>query len=336
MSFSRRTFVTGLASLSASMSGLTLLNGCNRNVPALQVKKARVGVLAVDTIPILWWQAFDARLRELGWIEGWNLSFEHRAAAGQYEHLPMLAAQLLEMKVDVIFARAGTEAAVVRRLTNTLPVVFANAADPVGSGVVESLPRPGSNATGLARLDDVISTKRLELFRDLVPGRTHLAVLWNGGAAQATATLVAGIRMAAANLGLQLLWLDLRATTELAPAIGGARSAGAEGVFLIADSVFTNNHVSIVQLTDQMQLPGSYTNRDFVTAGGLMAYTPSQVAMYRRAAEYVDKVLRGTEPAELPVELPTVFEFVVNTRTVQMLGLTLPSTLAAQVTEWVE
>jgi putative tryptophan/tyrosine transport system substrate-binding protein len=290
----------------------------------------RIGVLGVATASAWnpWVMAFIQRLRELGWIEGRTVAIEYRWADGRSERFPELAAEFVRLKVDVIVTAGGAVIA-AKQATPLIPIVFAVASDPVGSGLVASLARPGGNVTGLSIQANDLTSKRLELLREVVPGLRRLAVMAN--ASYPAAMLEMGEAQATARtFGLEVVTAEIRRAEDIAPAFE------ADAIYVCPDALVTTNQIRMNILAVGARLPTSYIFREDVAAGGLMAYGPSFPDMYRRAADYVDKILRGAKPSDLPVEQPTKFDFVVNLTTAKALGLEIPPMLLARADEVIE
>jgi putative ABC transport system substrate-binding protein len=267
-------------------------------------------------------------LRELGWVEGENLVMEYRWAEGRQERLPELAAELVELRVDVIVAGDSRVIAAAKRAISTIPIVMTISADPVGMGVIESLARPGGNITGLTVLMPELVGKRLQLLKEAIPGLGRVAVL--GESSQYEWPTLAEATQA---LGLQLHALRVNRPDEFAPAFAAAVREHAEAL-LVLPSPMTNRSIHrIVDLAAQNRLPAMYGLKEYAKVGGLMAYGWSIPTLYHRAAAYVDKILKGVQPADLPVERPMAFELVINLKTAETLGLTLPPLLLYQATE---
>jgi putative ABC transport system substrate-binding protein len=277
---------------------------------------------------------FGQRLRELGWIEGRTIAIEYRWAEGSGERLAEIAAEFVRLKVDVIVTASTPAVLAAKQVTAAIPIVFAFAAEPVGAGLVASLARPGTNITGLSMQSVDTAGKRLELFREIIPGLRQLAILGN------VSTLVGELEMnevqaAARRLGLGVTTLDIRRVEDIAPAFE-ALKGHAEAIYIVADPLVTANRTRINTLATGARLPTIYLQREYVEAGGLMSYGPNIPDLYRRAAEFVDKILRGAKPADIPVEQPVRFDLVVNMITAKALGLTIPETFLVRATEVIE
>jgi putative tryptophan/tyrosine transport system substrate-binding protein len=271
--------------------------------------------------------AFRQQLRHLGYVEGQNLGIEYRWAADRDDQLPSLAADLVRLKVDVIVVEGHTPAIqAAKQATSTIPIVMGVSGDPVKTGLVESLARPGGNVTGLSLLTPELAPKRLELLKEAVPTLARVAVLWN--AANPVKVLDWHETQAAASvLGLQLQSLEVRGSPDFDGAFDAATRDRAEALVVLPDGLINSHRKQIVDFATASRLPGMYPYREFVEAGGLMSYAPSYVDLFRRAAVYVDRILQGAKPADLPVEQPTKFELVLNRKTAQALGITFPPTL---------
>ena len=298
-------------------------------------KVPRIGVLRPGSPPDPSVEAFRQGLRDLGYVEGQNIAVEYRWAEGKTDRLRDLAAELVQLKVVVIVTSttAGVQAA--RNATTTIPIVMAAASDPVGVGFVASLARPGGNVTGLSLLDTELSAKRLELLREAVPGLGRMGVLWSP--ADPGMTLQFNVVQDAAQLlGLQIHNLQVRDSSDFQGAFQAA-SSGRVGALLVLAQPFTLLHrTQIVDLAGKSRLPAIYTSTPFVDAGGLMSYAPIYPDLFRRAAVYVDKILKGAKPADLPVEQPTKFELVINLKTAKSLGLTIPQSVLIRADRVIE
>jgi putative tryptophan/tyrosine transport system substrate-binding protein len=277
--------------------------------------------------------AFRQGLRDLGYVEGQNLVLEARYAEGNPEHLSDLAAELVRLQVDVIVPVATAATRAVQHATRTIPIVCACGSDPVGDGLVASLARPGGNTTGSSNLTVELPGKRLEILKEAVPQSTRIAVLANPAAIEYESAMHT-LTVAARALGLHLHVAELRGADELDAAFAAMTRAGAGALLVVGEPLLLDSlRGRTVDLAAQHRLPAMYSWKELVVAGGLMAYGPSLPAMHRRLAVYVDKVLKGAKPAELPVEQPTKFELVINLKTAQALGLTIPSSILFQADE---
>jgi putative tryptophan/tyrosine transport system substrate-binding protein len=276
--------------------------------------------------------AFEGQLREHGWIDGRTIKIIYRWAEGHPERFAEIATEFVNSNVDVIVT-GGNAVSAVRQATSTIPIVFALAVDP-GSGFVNSLSRPGGNVTGLSLQGPDLAAKRLELLRELAPGRRRLAILVNVGYPAAKEEL-AQVQTAARALGLESAVLEIRRTEDITPAFDGAKGR-TDALYVVGDALMTSNVVLITKLALDAGLPAIYSNREFAVSGGLMAYGPSVPALFQRAADDVDKTLRGAKPADIPVQQPTKFDLVINLKTGKALGLTMPQTLLATADEVIE
>jgi len=314
----RRTFISALVALAAPLAA-------GAQVP---IKLHRIGLLtplsASDAA--LWYQAFRLGLRELGWIEGKNISIEYRYAEGKSDRMRDLAADLVRLQVDVIVTSVTMDALAAKDATKAIPIVMAAAGDPVATGLVESLARPGGNVTGLSQMTYELSGKRLELLKEMVPGLSRVAVLWNPQNQGSTLTWKE-IQLPARRLGIQLHSLEVRSPNDLDQAFEDATRARAGALFVIQDPVVNTNLGRIAGLAAKSRLPSIFQWSDFADAGGLAAYGPDRADLFRRAAAYVDKILKGAKPGDLPIERPTKFEFVINLKTARALGLTIPQSV---------
>jgi putative ABC transport system substrate-binding protein len=331
LSVSRRQLVQG-----AGVAGLGLLAGCGRwpgQAPA-PAKVPRLGILAASDASNPDWDALRAGLQELGYVDGQNIGIVFRSSDGDDKQLPSLAAELVSVPVDLIVTE-GTGGTAAARGAGNLPIVMAQSGDPVGAGLVANLARPGGTITGLSSFAPVLGSKRLELLKETVPGLTRVGVPWIP-TNPVHVIQVREIQEAGEASGVQVLPLEVHGGNDLEPAFHAATREGAAGLIVFGDTFFQSERARTVALAAQSHLPVIYNNRQPVDAGGLMAYGPSRSAMFRRGAYYVDRILRGTPPAELPVEQPTTFEFVINLKTAQALGLTIPQHVLLQATEIIQ
>ncbi len=268
-------------------------------------------------------EAFRQGLRELGYVEGQNVAIEYRFGEGRPERLPALAAELVRLKVDVIVATSPPAPEAAKQATSTIPIVAAATGDPVAEGLVASIARPGGNITGLASISPEVVGKQLELLKEVAPKVSRVAVLQNPSS-QGHPFVLRQAEGAARALGVQLHILQARTPPEIDAAFAAMRSQRAGGVLVLRDPLFFTRRTQIAALAAKSRLPAVYGNREHAEAGGLMAYGASGAHMFRRAATYVDKILKGAKPADLPVEQPTRFELVINLKTAKALGLTIP------------
>ena len=277
---------------------------------------------------------FDA-LAELGWIEGKNLVVERRYAENRLERLPELAAELVRLNVEVIVANGTLGPLAAKRATSTIPIVMTAAGDPLGSGLVASLARPGGNVTGISLMAPDLGGKRLELLKELLPRLARVAVLWN--AANPYAAIVFKETQAAGRtLGIEVQSLEVRGPDDFDGAFDTARKQRPDALITVEDPLTFSHQKRIADFATGQQLPSLYGFREFVVAGGLMSYGANVADLFRRAASYVDKILKGAKPADLPVQQPTTFELVINVKTARALGLEIPPTLLARADEVIE
>jgi putative tryptophan/tyrosine transport system substrate-binding protein len=274
------------------------------------------------------WDAARQGLRELGYVEGHNIVLEARWAEGQYERLPALVAEMVRLKVDVLVVGTTPGALAAKSATQTIPIVMCAVGDPVGSGVAASLARPGGNLTGLSLSNKDVSGKRLELLKESLPSISRVAVLRNPGN-PIHATFWKETQAAAQTLGLQLQSINVRGLEDFDDAFTAAARGRAQALLAFDDSLTLGHRTRLVARAAKRRLPAMYGFREFSDAGGLVSYGPSNLDQYRRTAIYVDKILKGAKPADLPIEQPTKFELVINLNTAKALGLTIaPSVLA--------
>ena len=280
-----------------------------------------------------WTGTFVTRLRELGWIEGQTVAIEFRWAEGRKERFAEFAAEFVRLKVDVIVT-AASAAYAVKQVTSTIPIVLAVATDPVGDGLVMSLARPGGNVTGMSLQQNDIAGKRLGLLREILPSLKRVAILADAGF-PADALEMDQVEAMAQSFGIEITRLALRRTDDIAPAIE-ALKGGADALYVCADSLTITNQLLIISSVQAARLPTIFGARENVGVGGLMSYGPSFSDLFRNAAEYVDKILRGAKPSDLPIEQPTKFELVINLKTAKALGLTIPPGVFAIADEVIE
>jgi putative ABC transport system substrate-binding protein len=277
--------------------------------------------------------AFVQRLRELGWVDGRNIAIEVRWAEGRSERFAEIAAELVRLKVDVILTHNTPPVLAAKEATSVIPIVFASAGDPVGTGVVASLARPGSNVTGLSAGSTDVVGKRLELLREVMPGLRRLAILASDS--PHLVQEIGEVQRAAGALALEVATFEIRRIEDIAPAFETLKG-GADALYVISDPVTVSNRVRINTLALGARLPTMHSVREPVESGGLMSYGANWADMFRRAADFVDKVLRGAKPADIPVEQPTKFDLVINLTTAKVLGLEIPPTLLARADEVIE
>ena len=334
-SLSRRQLVRGLAGVSLSAAGLALLGGCAG--PAAQPPRSgRIGWLvvlpssAVASSPQS--EGLRLGLRERGWEEGRNLTIVIRSADEQISRLPDLAAELVRLPVDVIVASGAPAIRAAKDATSTIPIVMAQTADPVAPGLVASLGRPGGNLTGLSNIQDQLQGKRLEQFKEAVPRINRVAVLWNPAIPDRVGEFTA-VSAAAPILGVQLVSLEVREPGDFDQAFETALRERTDALFLLENFLTLEHAPRIADFAAQHGLPSMGIGLAYVVAGGLMAYGPNITDQYRRVAHFVDRILRGTKPGDLPVEQPMTFDLVLNFKTAEALGITFPRDTLIQATD---
>jgi putative ABC transport system substrate-binding protein len=290
-------------------------------------KISRVGFLG--SVPAPWMDAFKQGLRELGWIEGKSIIIEYRPDEGQVDRLSELAAELVRLKVDVIVGTTTDQALAAQKATNTIPIVFAGTSDPVGSGLVTSLARPGGNVTGIRFLSAELGGKRLDILKETIPKLSQVAVLWRPlGAGQKPQ--MEEIETAARALQVQLQPMGVQGPKDLENEFSTLKRKPAGALIVLSSPWFSTYRARITELAASHRLPAIYAGNEFADAGGLMSYGANRFEQYRRAATYVDKILKGAKPADLPVEQPKKFEFIVNLKAAKQIGLTIPPNVLAR------
>jgi putative ABC transport system substrate-binding protein len=322
----RRAFIGGVAVLAVLL----------RVDAQAMAKMPRIGLLRTNArdAPDPATDGFRQGLQELGYVEGQSIQLESRWAEGRPDRLSALAAQLVALNVDVIVTGGEQAIRAARQATRTIPIVMGASNDPVGAGLVASLGRPGGNITGMTILSGELSRKRLELLKDMLPRVSRIAVMYNP-AFPGTALDLGQTRDAAQALGLTLEDVEVHRAADLETAVTIVRQR-VEAVVPLADPFFTAHRARILDLTARHRLPGMYYWREFAEAGGLMAYGPNLLDLYRRAAMHVDRILKGARPADIPVEQPTKFELVINLKTAKALGLRIPPSLLARADQVIE
>jgi putative tryptophan/tyrosine transport system substrate-binding protein len=319
---------------------ITLVGGaavsCPLSARAQQpAKLPTIGFLGTTTAASWssWTAKFVERLRELGWIEGQTVAVEYRWGEGRTERYAEIAAEFVRLKVDVIIT-GGLGIFAAKQATSTIPLVFAVLGDPVGTGLVKSLARPGGNVTGLSVQATDLAGKRFELLHEVVPTLRHLAIMTNVGFPPAVLE-THEVEAMTSKLGLEVVVLEIRAAGDIATAFA-TLNGRAEALYVAPDPLLNANRVRISTMTLAARLPTMYGIREDVDVGGLISYGPDYADQFRRAAEYVDKILRGAKPGDLPIEQPTKFELVVNLTTAKALGLSIPGTVLARADEVIE
>jgi putative ABC transport system substrate-binding protein len=319
---------------------ITLIGGAAAVWP-LQARAQQAGKLPIigflgGATPSAWshWTpAFVQRLRELGWIESRTIAIEYRWAEGRSERYTLIAAEFARLKVDVIVT-VGSAVVAAKQAAPVIPIVFAVAQDPIGTGLVASLARPGGNVTGFSIQGADLAGKRLELLRELLPGLRRLAIMANVGYPAAVVEM-GEVQAAAQTLGMEVDSLEIQRAGDIAPAFAVLKG-GAQALYVCGDALITANRIRIITLALGARLPTIFPDRAFLEVGGLMSYGADIADLFRRAADYVDKILRGAKPADLPVEQPTKFDLVINLTTAKVLGLEVPPTLLARDDDVIE
>jgi len=322
----RREFITVVVGAAATWPVMT---------PAQQTGRLPIvgflGASASGFAP--WAAAFVARMRELGWVDGRTIAIEYRWSEGRPERYAEIAAEFVRLNVDVILT-VGSAVPIVRQSTTIIPIVFAVAIDPVGSGLVASLAKPGGNATGLSIQANELAGKRLEFLREAMPQLRRLAILFNADNTQPVLEM-GEAQAEARRLRLEIAPLAIRRADDIGPAFQDLK-ARADALYVAVDQLIVANRAHILTLALGERLPTVFSERDFVKAGAFMSYGPSYSDLFRHSADYVDKILRGTKPGNIPVEQPTKFELVINLSTAKALGLTVPQSLLARADEVIE
>jgi len=322
----RRDFITlfGGAAAAWPLAGLAQQAG----------KLPTIGFLGADASAFgPWTAAFVAHLRELGWIEGRTVAIEYRWSQGRTERSAEIAAEFVRLKVDVIVT-VGSAVPTVKQVTAVIPIVFAVGIDPVGSGLVANLAKPGGNVTGLSLQATNLAGKRIEFLREVLPQFRRLAIIFNVGNDQ-TVLEMGETHAAARTLGLEVAPLEIRRAEDIVPAFE-AVNGQADALYVVIDQLVVANRTRILTSALGARLPTIFSTNDFVRAGGFMSYGPNYADLFRHSADYVDKILRGTKPGDLPVEQPTKFELVINLVTAKALGLTIPESFLVRADEVID
>jgi len=317
---------------------ITLLGGAAAAWPltvrAQRSRPVRIGILSTAGTPTnLLFETFRQELRRLGYVERSGIVIEFRSARGDFPRIPSLAAELVGLPVDVLLTDGGPAAFAAKQATSTIPIVMATIGDPVAQGIVKNLARPGGNITGFSLVSVDLSSKRIELLKELFPALHRAGVLWNplNSALQFAAT-----EAAARALGVVIVSGEAQSPSAISSAVERLAQGGAAAIIVLPDAMFWNERTAVVGLAAERRLAGIYPEREFVEEGGLLAYGPSVPENFRRAASYVDRILRGAKPAELPIEQPVKFELVINLKTAKALGIEVPPTLLAPADEVIE
>lgn len=322
----------GLLAIAAFIAGTLLAATAAEAQQAVEMP--RVGYLSPS--PNAQQDLFRQELRRLGYVEGKTVALEYRTAAGEFDRLPALAAELVRLNVDVIVAQVTQAAIAARNATLTIPIVMIGVSDPVASGLVASLARPGRNVTGTSAVAAGVVAKQLELVRELVPGAARVAALWNPANRLFQEQQLTEARAAAAEQKLQLIMFEARTAQELEPAFAAMAREPASALLVLADPVFVTHAERIAELALKHRLPSVSGAKAIAEAGILLTYGPNYDDAYKRAAVYVERILKGARPADLPVERSARFELVVNAKTARALGLTLPQSLVLRADQLIE
>jgi putative ABC transport system substrate-binding protein len=303
---------------------------------AQQMKLPTIGLLggATALAQAKWTAAFVQRLHELGWFEGQTVAIEYRWVEGRFERSPAIIAEFVRLKVDVIVTHATPNVLAPKQVTSVIPIVFPSAGDPVGNGLVASLARPGGNVTGLSVQSSDLAQKAVQLSRELLPNLARLAMMYHIGN-PVTALQADAVKSAAGRFGLDVAIVEVRRAEGIAPAIEALKDR-AEALIVPSEPLYNTNRIQINSLALRARLLTIYFDRVYVETGGLMSYGPNWPSLWRRAAEVVDKILRGAKPADIPVEQPRTFELVINLKTAKALGLSIPESFLLRVDEVIE
>jgi len=322
----RRDFITGIAGSAAAWP----------LAARAQQPAKTIGFLGTSTrsAEAQWIAAFLERLRELGWIEGRTIAIEYRWAEGSEERFAQIATELVRLKVDIIVTWGSEAVVAAKQATSVIPIVFAASGDPIGTGLVVSLARPGGNVTGLSNQETDIAAKRLELLREVVPGLRRLAIMFNVDAPVSVLDM-REVQAAAGTLGLDVALSEIRQTKDIASAFDRLKGR-ADALYVCTEPLVFTNRVRINILAAAARLPTMHGRREYIEAGGLISYGTNFPDLFRRAGDYVDKILRGASPGDLPVEQPTKFDLVISLITAQALGLDVPPQLLARADEVIE
>ena len=325
----RRRLLLPLISLAACLGSFGLSSAAD----AQPTSPRHIGVLFVSwSLESKMAQALRRGLREAGYAEEKDVVIEWRTASGDYARLPALAADLVERKVEVIVVAGTVAAQAIKRATSTIPVVIVNVADPVGSGLVSDLAHPGGNVTGFSNMVAELSAKRLQLLKEAIPRVTRMAVLRNPDTPWQT-RVIDDLKAAAAALSIELSVVDVRTPEDFGAAFTAARRAHAHAVYVLDGPLFNYHRAILVKQATKARFPTIYGAREFPEEGGLMSYGANSIDLFRRSAGYVDKILKGAKPGDLPIEQPTKFELVVNLKTAKALGITIPESILLRADE---
>jgi putative tryptophan/tyrosine transport system substrate-binding protein len=315
----------GLLSILVAALGLDLGGAARAQQPTKMARLGFLGATSSDAVAKRV-EAFQQGLRELGYVETKNIFIEYRWADGQFDRLPKLAADLVRLKVDIIVTAGPIQTPFVKKATSSIPIVMAFDNDPVGNGFVDSLARPGGNITGLSTLAPEIGQKRLELLKEIVPRLSRVAVLGNSSE-PGNEQMLRETKKAETQLKVMLQYLDILDPKDIEKAFRNASKGRAESVLKLTNPIATQHRAEIIKLAEEYRLPAIYDRAEFVDEGGLMSYGVSSTDLFRRAATYVDKILKGRKPADLPVEQPAKFELEINLKAAKQVGITIPQSV---------
>jgi putative ABC transport system substrate-binding protein len=319
--------VSSVAALAASSAIAVVPHGARAQQRA---SPRRIGVLLVGFSPESKEpQQFRRGLQDAGYVEGRDVVIEWRYANGDYARVPELVADLVQSKVDAIVVDSTVTTQVAKRSTSTIPIVMALVADPVGSGLVTNLAHPGGNVTGLSQMTVDLSAKRLQLLKETIPRIARVAVLWNPDTPYHP-KVIEDLKAVAPSLSIKLSFVGVRTPEQFGSVLSAVSRARAQALYVIDDPFFDTHRTTISKLASKARLPSTYGQREYVDEGGLMSYGASYADLFRRSAGYVDRILKGMKPGDLPIEQPTKFEFVVNLRTAQAIGLAIPQSVLLQ------
>ncbi len=330
------TRVMSLAITRLAFVVTVLLLAAPLSAEAESVKAPRVGLLGLGSAEASpFFEALRQGLRERGWVEAQNITFEERSTVDHYNRLPAVADELVRLKVDVIVTRGTSATLAARKATGTTPIVMVAGADPIEMGLAASLARPGGNVTGLTTSARELVGKRLELLKETLPGLSRVAVLWNPES-RTNVDSLRDAQAAARSLGLQVQSVEVRRPEDLEKAFASMAHKHPEALAPVGSTMFRLHRARIIDLATRQRLPSIFPDRDYVEAGGLMSYDADSKDLFRRAATYVDRILKGAKPGNLPIEQPIKFELVINRKTVKTLGLTIPSSLQLRADQIIE
>jgi len=326
----RRSFLLALISLAACLGSFGLPSPADAQQPTLPW---RIGVLLGSFAPeSKEAQAFRQGLRDAGYAEGRDVVIEWRSSSGDYTKAPQLVADLVEHKVDVIVAESTVAIRAAKQATSTIPIVMALSGDPVGSGLVTNLAHPGGNVTGFSPMTVELGAKKLQLLKETIPRLTRVVVLWNPDTPW-HAKVIEELKAAAPSMSIDLSFVGVRTPAEFDSAFSTASRAHAQALYVIEGPFFFTHRSTHLKLASKARLPAIYSERQFAVAGGLMSYGANNADLFRRSAGYVDKILKGAKPGDLPIEQPTKFELIVNLKTAKALGITIPESILLRADE---